>query len=83
MTVSFKSPKGGSTQSCTNSCLVHCMPKAGAVCSKGTVLATDTSMQKVTYATGQGCTNLLYNTRDVQYPNTFYDLLFLKNKKEL
>ena len=77
MTVSFQSPKEGSTQSCTNSCLVHCMLKAGAVCSKGTVLAADTSMQKVTYAIGQGCIKLLYNTRVVQYHNNFYHLLFL------
>jgi hypothetical protein len=51
-----------------------------AGCSKGCVLATDTSMQKVTYATGQGRTKLLYNTRVVQYHDTFDHSLFLKTK---
>jgi len=36
MTVLFKRRKEGSAQSRIYSCLVRCMPKAGAGCSKGT-----------------------------------------------
>jgi hypothetical protein len=57
------------------------MPKAGAGCSQGTVLATDTSMQEVTYATRQGCTKLLYFSRVFQYINNINHLHLLKTKR--